>query len=730
MDSVKDTPVKRRRTETGFVAGSQTYDSQDDSGDDLFKDHETVATLPLPRGGATPGAQDILSSPMPHITQPTQLIDRSIGKSDSTSVTPSVVQVAASSPIRSPLPSSVIARKPGGILANVMAPPGTAFRLPLGVTKPPQKRTVINLSDDEGPKYQGSSSEEDSQRSRRINIKPSTFIERAQKAMGADHIKSTATPQVANGLTRFQEITANSFYKPMEGDKSKKHPSSLSGSVFDSRNRDESNTKSRISSSVNRSADVMANAYGTSSRPPKQSFQTGPAKAVPVEDISLDDIADYQQRKKIERMRAIVPKYSVKMCNEALLKRRGHEGDALELLTSEEEHRQEIDLTLSDQERSSTSAPSKRKAPVKQQIKAPIRTIQEKWTATQSIPRNTQTVVSSPPAEPPKPRRRLVKGRKRLSSPVAESVKEPSPPRRTATPLSVDDSDSGVDLEAESASGLDGRLLTFFNSCSVSDLADIAEITEEVASVLLSQKPFRSLDDVRCVSSETKPGKRPGVKKAIGEKIVDKCLEMWSGYEAIDELVRQCEAIGKPVAEEMRKWGVDVFGASKDGELDLVDFHDMKSEDHGEHSSMRDSGIGTPTSTVVSADEDADMVVKRSSKCQGRLKQAFFPQPSIMGEGVVLKDYQIVGINWLSLLYQKQLSCILADDMGLGKTCQVIAFLAHLLEKGVKGPHLVVVPGSTLENWLREFRLFCPKLFVMPYYGKLMIQSRACIHSC
>jgi len=34
--------------------------------------------------------------------------------------------------------------------------------------------------------------------------------------------------------------------------------------------------------------------------------------------------------------------------------------------------------------------------------------------------------------------------------------------------------------------------------------------------------------------------------------------------------------------------------------------------------------------------------------------------------------------------------------LGLGKTCQVIAFLARLLERGIKGPHLVVVPSSTL----------------------------------
>ena len=60
---------------------------------------------------------------------------------------------------------------------------------------------------------------------------------------------------------------------------------------------------------------------------------------------------------------------------------------------------------------------------------------------------------------------------------------------------------------------------------------------------------------------------------------------------------------------------------------------------------------------------------------------------------------------------------ILADEMGLGKTCQVIAFLTHLVETGHPGPHLVVCPGSTLENWLREFQRFSPQLAIEPYHG-------------
>jgi SWI/SNF-related matrix-associated actin-dependent regulator 1 of chromatin subfamily A len=50
------------------------------------------------------------------------------------------------------------------------------------------------------------------------------------------------------------------------------------------------------------------------------------------------------------------------------------------------------------------------------------------------------------------------------------------------------------------------------------------------------------------------------------------------------------------------------------------------------------------------------------------------------------------------VMHGQGLNGILADEMGLGKTVQVIAFLAHLKETGMQGdgPHLVVVPSSTL----------------------------------
>ena len=48
-----------------------------------------------------------------------------------------------------------------------------------------------------------------------------------------------------------------------------------------------------------------------------------------------------------------------------------------------------------------------------------------------------------------------------------------------------------------------------------------------------------------------------------------------------------------------------------------------------------------------------------------------------MQEGVVMKDYQVRGVDWITKCFCDRGGGILADDMGLGKTIQAIAFLAY-----------------------------------------------------
>ncbi|CAM9279449.1 unnamed protein product, partial [Sphacelaria rigidula] len=45
---------------------------------------------------------------------------------------------------------------------------------------------------------------------------------------------------------------------------------------------------------------------------------------------------------------------------------------------------------------------------------------------------------------------------------------------------------------------------------------------------------------------------------------------------------------------------------------------------------------------------------------------------------LVEKRYQLVGVNWMSLLRGVAVNGVLADEMGLGKTVQSIAFFALL----------------------------------------------------
>eukprot|EP01041_Mallomonas_annulata_P005974 gene5974-12051_t len=90
--------------------------------------------------------------------------------------------------------------------------------------------------------------------------------------------------------------------------------------------------------------------------------------------------------------------------------------------------------------------------------------------------------------------------------------------------------------------------------------------------------------------------------------------------------------------------------------------------------------------------------------------------------GLELKEYQMVGVNWLKLLHQNKVNGVLADDMGLGKTVQTIAFLGWLhyhynMTNTRHRPHLIIVPASTISNWVNELKRFCPSLIVILYHG-------------
>uniref|UniRef100_A0A0G4GMP0 Uncharacterized protein n=1 Tax=Chromera velia CCMP2878 TaxID=1169474 RepID=A0A0G4GMP0_9ALVE len=103
---------------------------------------------------------------------------------------------------------------------------------------------------------------------------------------------------------------------------------------------------------------------------------------------------------------------------------------------------------------------------------------------------------------------------------------------------------------------------------------------------------------------------------------------------------------------------------------------------------------------------------------QARLPEGDPMKKDLLTEGISLKHYQVKGVNWLIHSFMNKAGAILADEMGLGKTIQTLAFLSFLkIVRKIPGPHLIVVPLSTVGNWAREIRRFTPELSMVKICG-------------
>lgn len=107
--------------------------------------------------------------------------------------------------------------------------------------------------------------------------------------------------------------------------------------------------------------------------------------------------------------------------------------------------------------------------------------------------------------------------------------------------------------------------------------------------------------------------------------------------------------------------------------------------------------------------EEDEELLNESSKATSVCTR-FDDSPSYVKNGK-LRDYQVRGLNWLISLYENGINGILADEMGLGKTLQTISLLGYMKHyRNIPGPHMVLVPKSTLYNWMNEFKRWVPSL--------------------
>ncbi|KAK1425168.1 hypothetical protein QVD17_20514 [Tagetes erecta] len=118
----------------------------------------------------------------------------------------------------------------------------------------------------------------------------------------------------------------------------------------------------------------------------------------------------------------------------------------------------------------------------------------------------------------------------------------------------------------------------------------------------------------------------------------------------------------------------------------------------------------------INASQDSSSVSKYYTLAHA-VSERVIRQPSMLRKGT-LRDYQLVGLQWMLSLYNNKLNGILADEMGLGKTVQVMALIAYLMEfKSNYGPHLIIVPNAVLVNWKSELHSWLPNVSCIYYVG-------------
>lgn len=145
-----------------------------------------------------------------------------------------------------------------------------------------------------------------------------------------------------------------------------------------------------------------------------------------------------------------------------------------------------------------------------------------------------------------------------------------------------------------------------------------------------------------------------------------------------------------------------------------IDRQDEEERARAKKAASRQGGATTGRLRRTEAEEDAELL--KDEKHGGSAETMFRESPAFI-QGT-MRDYQVQGLNWLISLHENGISGILADEMGLGKTLQTISFLGYLRHiMGITGPHLVIVPKSTLDNWKREFTRWTPEVNVLVLQG-------------
>lgn len=188
-----------------------------------------------------------------------------------------------------------------------------------------------------------------------------------------------------------------------------------------------------------------------------------------------------------------------------------------------------------------------------------------------------------------------------------------------------------------------------------------------------------------------------------------------------------------PLATQLETWlevnpGYEVAPREAGSDSDDYDYDDDEDEEEDEEMDDEEQLIKKDDENGADAEVTEDAIEDDEYRNSGyesyygiahAIREEVKNQATLMVNGQ-LKEYQIKGLEWLVSLYNNNLNGILADEMGLGKTIQTIALVTYLMErKRNHGPYLIIVPLSTMSNWILEFDRWAPSVIKIPYKGSV-----------
>ena len=152
------------------------------------------------------------------------------------------------------------------------------------------------------------------------------------------------------------------------------------------------------------------------------------------------------------------------------------------------------------------------------------------------------------------------------------------------------------------------------------------------AQAIIELRPFDTVDDFK--EKLGQQGKKKwGAPKGVSSRMFDDCVEIFRGYGAVDDVLAQCERIGGQLNAVIASWSQNTRKGKERASSDAMD--------------------------------ESDSLSLLAPVNERTIKDFLSEQPKSLSKNVQLKGYQLLGVNWVRLLYKKGRSCILADEMGI-----------------------------------------------------------------